>query len=220
MNENDNLPTQNKYQKFRRYYRSIEPVFDRPRTRVYTAIIFSFLAISLFGWYAIRPTIQTILHLQREIEDKSKLNAQMEQKIADLIEVQSAYELAKPLLYLVTEAVPVNSEPLNAVTQVRNLVATTEATMSSIQVAAVPLVSSPSAKPRQTAAEDKNEFPATAMLSGNYESIEQFLKGILTMRRIISIQHISLHPDEQSSDQTDTGIPVQLTVQMRAYYRP
>ena len=79
-------------QRYRKYYHSLEPVLAKPRSKAYTTIVFSFLAVSLFGWYAIMPTIQTILFLQREIKDKTQLSTQMEDKIAALIEAQSYYQ--------------------------------------------------------------------------------------------------------------------------------
>ena len=69
------------YDRYKRYYLSMEPVLTKPVNQAYTAIIFSFLAVSLFGWYAIRPTVQTIVTLKREIADKTVLNKQMEDKI-------------------------------------------------------------------------------------------------------------------------------------------
>lgn len=217
----EDLPTQNRYQKFRRYYRSLEPIFEQPKTRIYTAIIFSFLAISLFGWYAIRPTIQTILTLQKEIEDKKILNQQMEQKIADLIEVQSAYELAKPLIPLIKDAIPANSEPIDAVFQVRQLTGTTTATVSSLQVSSVPLLSQKdTTKPSAATILKTNDFNITAIIHGDYMNIEQYLKGILSMRRILTIQNINIKPDDQFGNSPTTGKNLRLNVQMKSYYKP
>src|SRR4030042_3240810 len=123
---NENLPTQNKFSRFRRYYTAIEPILDKPRTRIYTAVIFSFLAISLFGWYAIKPTVQTIITLRKEIAEKTILNQQMEEKIASLIEAQNQYQAIHPQLSLLKEAIPSNPEAIELVIQTKNLVQTTE----------------------------------------------------------------------------------------------
>src|SRR3972149_7715954 len=107
--------------RYRRYYQSIENITKRPNTHFYTTTIFSFLAVSLFGWYAIRPTIQTILFLQREIRDKTELNKKMEDKIAALIEAQAYYQEVEPLLPVLDESLPSQPDAIPLIMQLRNL---------------------------------------------------------------------------------------------------
>src|SRR5437762_11759734 len=94
------------YEKYRRYYQSLTPNLDKPENRAYTAIIFSFLVVSLFGWYAIRPTMQTIFTLKREIADNTEINIQMENKISALIEAQAGYQEVEPKIPIVNQALP------------------------------------------------------------------------------------------------------------------
>jgi len=82
----------------------------KPKMRASTTAVFSFLAISLFTWYAIRPTAQTIIFLRREISDKTALNEQMENKITALIESQDTYEKIKERLPIVQQALPPNPD--------------------------------------------------------------------------------------------------------------
>ncbi len=63
------MPPQEKseLQRFRRYYQRLGPFLTKQKNSQSTAAIFSLLAVSLFGWYAVRPTVPTILSLRREI---------------------------------------------------------------------------------------------------------------------------------------------------------
>jgi Tfp pilus assembly protein PilO len=206
------------YAKFKRYYRSLEPMLEKPQNRLYTAVIFSFLAIALFGWFAIKPTVQTIIYLQREIKDKSALNRQMEEKIEQLIQAQTSYEDAKGLLPVLDDAIPDSADALDAIIQIRNLVSTTQATLSSVRVSNIALVSA-NTQGKDTSP-SKNEFLISITLNGIYQEVEAFLQAIQTMRRILTIEQINFIPEKDASTITrPTGKNIKLTVQLKAYYK-
>jgi Tfp pilus assembly protein PilO len=206
------------YEKFRRYYRSLEPIMEKPKNRLYTAAIFSFLAIALFGWYAIRPTVQTIIYLQREITDKSALDRQMEEKIASLVEAQASYENAKEFLPVLDDAIPNTPDAIDAIFQIKNLVATTQATMSSVRVSDVSLV--PSTEQSQAKKQDKQEFLITLTVSGVYPEVESFIQSLVTMRRIFTIEQVNFIPLKENTGLTNTtGKILKLTLQLKAYYK-
>lgn len=205
------------YEKFRRYYRSIEPMMEKPKNRVYTAVIFSFLAIALFAWYAIRPTIQTIIYLQREITDKSKVNQQMEDKITSLIEAQNSFEEAQNLLPALDDAIPSSPDAIDAIFQIKNLVSTTQATLSSVRVSNVALISE---EDKQTKKSDAKEFLVSLSVSGIYQEVEAFLQSLLSMRRIFTIEQITLAPEtDNMSISIIPGKIIKLTLQLKAYYK-
>jgi Tfp pilus assembly protein PilO len=216
----DSLQTNKRFEQFKRYYRSLEPELEKPKNKIYTSVIFSFLAISLFSWFAIKPTIQTIIYLQREISDKTVLDKKMEQKIANLIETQTNYENVKNQLSLIEDAIPLNPDSLDAVIQLKNLINTTEATISSLQVAQVPLFSeSNSVNPKNST--PQNEFAINAMVSGKYADIEQYLNGLVGMRRIFSIDTLTLSPDTENTKNTSSASAkmLHLIIQLKSYYK-
>jgi len=214
-------------ERYRRYYRAIEPILQEPKNRVYTTAIFSFLAISLFSWYAIRPTIQTILLLRKEIAEKTIVNSKMEQKIGSLIEAQAAYEVIRPKLYLSVEAMPNDPEAINIVTQLRNLGTVSGVTSTApprIQVASVPLLgsdSTPSAS-MKSATKKQGEFPVTVILVSPYPSLKSFIDGITNMRRILVIESIAIsEPQEEGGVKILPGSKMlRAVLKLTAYYEP
>ena len=115
------LNYKNELQKYHKYYKALEPKLNKPTSKAYTTIVFSFLVVSLFGWYAIRPTIQTIIYLQREIRDKTELSKKMEDKISALIEAQAYYQEIEPLLPVIDQALPSKPDAIPVLIQLRNL---------------------------------------------------------------------------------------------------
>lgn len=231
------------FEQSRRYYQALQPVMSRASTRSYTTLILSLLAISLFGWYAIRPTVRTILFLRREIADKTTLNQRMEEKITALIEAQAVYEDVQPRLSLIPQALPETPEVMDAVIQIRNFALVSGASVSAIQVSTVPILGSgarvptpspathsqepltdndeASSKPTTSNEGGKNQlsFPLTATVAGPYPVVKSFLEGILNMRRLVGIETLTLAPvKEESPSGTSSGMILRLVLNLNTHY--
>lgn len=218
--------------RYRRYYQNISEVAHRPQPQAYTTAIFSFLAVSLFGWYAIRPTIQTILFLQREITDNKTVSQQMDDKIGKLIEAQVTYQEIQGNLSLLTQALPENSDAVSVVAQLKALGSASQASISAITVSSVPLtagVATPSGIKTQPAAGSAklaflpsrkvSDVPITVVSHGTFGSIESFLNGIISMRRIVTVEGISLVPDfETRSGSPSADISLRMVLKLTARY--
>jgi Tfp pilus assembly protein PilO len=206
--------------RFNRYYRQITPTLEKPKVRIYTTIVFSFLAISLFGWYAIRPTLQTIIFLNREIQDKTKLNNQLEQKIASLIEAQAAYQDAQPLLLVLDEAIPALPEALDLTAQIRNITFSREATYSAISVNNIPLAKTET-KAKSDLPNITKNFQEAVELTGDYKNLEAIITDIHRMRRLATMKSISFVPSdgETQSTRSATTIGLDLNSFIEAYYK-
>ena len=201
---------------FHRYYTRLQPILTKPKTRATTSAVFSFLAISLFVLYAIRPTAQTIIFLRREIIDKTALNAKMEEKITTLIEAQSTYESVADSVPAVDQALPENPDALYLARQLRNLIGTTGATISAMQIPGVPFIAQEATPGSKLApATPLTEFPVNIVLSGSYPSLKSFLDGLLSMRRIINIESLSF---KQSGKFGALGDTLQLSARLKSYY--
>lgn len=201
-----------------RYYRAIENAASRPGARVYSGAVFSFLAISLFGLYAILPTAKTVLFLRREIKDKAAVNLQMEEKITSLIEVQAAYENAGNAVNLVNEAIPTIPEAVELARELRNLAALSQAALSSLQISAVSLLGD-EATTSATLVTGQKDFSVALTLVGRFPQIQAFLDGILAMRRIVTIEAIRISPSTGGVGAAEgEGTLLQAVITLKAFY--
>lgn len=214
--------------KYRKYYQSLEPLIAKTSSKAYTTVVFSFLAVSLFGWYAIRPTLQTILYLQREIADKTVLNKQMEDKISALIEAQAYYQEIEPLLPAVDQALPIRPDGVPIAIQLRNLASYSGVLITTLQIPTIPLLG---ADPQENKAPNgtvppikESPFTVSISVQGGYAQIRSFLDGIINMRRIMSIYGITLSPSTLEGEESGSQSAVlrsrllQLTIRMKTFY--
>lgn len=212
------------YKRYKRYYQSLEPAFQKPATRAYTAIIFSFLVVSLFSWYAIRPTMQTIFTLRREIVDKTDLNKKMEDKISALIEAQAAYQEIEPNLPVIDQALPGTTDPVRAAKDLSALASDSRVTMTTIALSSLPLTSDTGPGGAQATGSDKlANFPISLSVTGAYPDIKSFIQGIVNVRRIMQITSMIFSPLQStevaaSGSATPTGTQIQLDLKLKLFY--
>jgi len=213
--------------RYKRYYQSLEPIFNKTSSRTYTSVIFSFLAVSLFGWYAVRPTIQTILYLKREIADDTVTDKQMEDKISALIEAQAYYQQIEPLLPAVDQALPPNPEVVPLVIQLRNLASTSGVLLTSLQPNSTPLLGKTPDKNTNTptsslVSSKQQSYDLTVSVQGSFENIQSYINGIINMRRVTSITGMTISPikgDQSSSPSAALSIDtLQLALRLKTYY--
>ncbi len=214
------------YERYRKYYQSIEPVLKKPKSSAYTMAIFSFLAISLFGWYGIRPTLQTILFLRREIADNKEVNKRMEDKITHLVEAQAAYQGTVDSLPLIDEALPHDPEVLSLIAQLRNLAAENGGSLSAVQVPSVPILGNQATPSGTTAQAGKlTEIPLVVVITGPYTRLISFLDGLVHMRRIATLKTISMAQTKEEiisggKIATASGTLLRLVAKINTYYLP
>jgi len=216
------------FERYKRYYQNLGTSVAQPKTQAYTTAIFSFLAVSLFGWYAIRPTASTILFLQKEIADDQVVNQQMEDKISKLIASEATLEQYQNELPLLAEALPHDPAAVNLVAALRNLGMNAGASVSAISLAKVPLVSGAASSSAQTAGTALStlpnqkiiDLPITIMATGNFASLKKFLTGITNLRRIISITSLDIAPDSAANANltNTTDLPLHMVVRLTAHY--
>jgi len=212
--------------RYRKYYQSLEPLIKKTSSRAYTSVIFTFLAISLFGWYAVLPTIQTILYLKREIADNTIISKQMEDKIAALIDAQAYYQQVEPVLPDVDQALPANPDAIPFIVQLRNLASVSGVLLSSVQPSSVPLLGQNAHNTPPTnsplVSSKQQTFDVSIAVQGPFANVSSYLNGILNMRRAVTIDGLTLTPIRTS----ETGTPsanltqdmLQLALRLKTYY--
>jgi len=205
-------------QEYRKYYRSLEPILGKPKTKRYSTVIFFLLTIALFGWYAIRPTIKTILYLQREIVDKKTVNTQMDDKINALIEAQAILENIQPQAAVIAGTVPKNPQAVDIARQLKNLAQTTQASLSAIQIASVPILVDAPSSTLPSYVVKHTAIPITVSIDGPYTVLASFMNGLLAMQRIVTIDSISFSPNKSGFTQSQVN-EIQLQLKLTAYYQ-
>ena len=169
------MPTQRE-----RLTRTLNEFYQRPVARVSLELFLTVGAVIFFAVFAIRPTLVTMSDLVKEIEDKEELDAKLTQKIASLSTAQTTYLEVQDRLYLLEQAFPSTPDFIFAVKTIEKIASDRNILIDSLSVPEIPRevdVDVPFSKL------EKNSFPISMSLSGDYNQIRMFVEDLINYRR-------------------------------------
>lgn len=220
------------YNRYRRYFTSLEPMVKTPVALAYFSLIASLFALSFFGAFAIRPTVKTIVGLRKEISDARITNNKLQEKINSLSEAQTQYSLVQNDVPVVLAALPKNPEFSILLKQIENIVVASGATVSGIQFQSVPMFgkvardgqtvrtatsSASTTNPSPTLDQPGNSEMITPVsfslvLRGSYSNITAFLTSLSQLSRLISVDSFAI------SSAQGGNVELSLNIQSKAFY--
>lgn len=180
------------YRRYGRFYKNVRTQMQRKEVLVSTNIILTLLTISFFAVFAIRPTALTISKLWREIKDKKTVETQLEMKISDLAETQSALALLKEDLVLLDNAIPPNMDFSRFARTIEYLASTHGLLITSNSYSNIELWLS--AERASASATEIKTHSFLLKLRGSFSDIRSFIAELEQLNRLISITSVSIQP--------------------------
>lgn len=161
--------------------------YKNPVARVSLELVFSILAVIFFAIFAVKPTLQTMSELVKEIEDKRALEEQLKQKIASLNTAQAQYQKFGSQFYLLDEAIPKTASLVEGLKIVEKIASENDLIIQGITVSAVPdeLIK---------ANEDgaiRELLTFNVDMTGDYLKIRQFIEDLMTSRRMMLVDQVN-----------------------------
>jgi len=151
----------------------------------YLYIIFSLIAITIFGLFAIRPTLSTISELQKEKKDSEFTLEQLEIKNQALQKLSAEYRLLEPKLDSVYLAIPKSS-------QIPDLARKFEVVANGNNLFIEALTTGPiEIFPAVKSNPPLFSYNITITVIGNNTDINSFIQDIVNIDRMLSIDRIS-----------------------------
>lgn len=203
----------NFFRQFRRYYTYIEPVISDPIVRSYFSVVASLILTSLFVFFALSPTLTTILGLVRKIDDQKQTIGAMDKKIDDLITAQDSYSTFQPRLSALSDALPEIAIPESTINSIYKAASASGVAISGLQFGDIS-VSTSSAVPVKNSAgvvtnNSVQSVEFSLVVTGTQEKIEAYLANLEHMPRMIKITSLSFGSKK--------GI---VTVSAKSFYLP
>lgn len=190
-------------------YLAVLPNFKDQQTQKLTSIIFTMIAISLFGIFAINPTISTIVKLRKQLVDNRFVEQGLEEKIKNLNVLAQKYTGIQNDAKYVLDAIPTNPKSPLLMAQIQSIADETDITLSNLQNLAVDLF-----KEIPNSQTQHYSYSFSINANGKLEDITAFLSRIVIMQRIINIDNFSINQT------TDKDGLLSFTLQGTAFYKP
>jgi Tfp pilus assembly protein PilO len=194
--------------RYSRYYTYVRPILKNKVIRTYSSLIFSLIAVIIFTLYALKPTVQTIISLNKSIAEQTSTAAKIKNKINNLTQGRSNYENLSPnLKEKLTELVPNNPSLPSLINQLNISATLSDASVSGIQFESIVLESS--TKPLNKKPEIK-EINFTMTAEGDYAKLIAFLEELNKMNRLVTISSVTFNKPQDSA--------LFLSINAKAYY--
>ncbi|MBP9781458.1 type 4a pilus biogenesis protein PilO [Candidatus Woesebacteria bacterium] len=188
---------------------SISNFYRHPIAAVSTELLFTIVFILVLAIVAIQPTLKTMADLSKEIEDKTKLNKNLQDKVAALNTAQAEFYRWQTQLALLDTAIPNNQHTILDVKLFEKLASEKNVVIGKISLSEYPDATQPlSQKPKV------NDLPISITIQGDYLSIKNFVSALLNSRRVFVINSINFSVSTSRGGQQD----LTATLSMNAPY--
>lgn len=188
---------------------SISNFYRHPIAAVSTELLFTIVFILVLAIVAIQPTLKTMADLSKEIEDKTKLNKSLQDKVAALNTAQAEFYRWQTQLALLDTAIPNNQHTILDVKLFEKLASEKNVVIGKISLSEYPDATQPlSQKPKV------NDLPISITIQGDYLSIKNFVSALLDSRRVFVINSIIFSVSTSRGGQQD----LTATLSMNAPY--
>ena len=173
---------------YSRYFTYIKPLGKLPIIKYYGSTIFTLLTISLLTVFAIKPTIETILVLQKQIVNSNEILGKVTQKANDLSLGKTNYDnLDQGIKGKIAAAIPDTIDIKSFTQTLEQSAKNHEASISALQVQSFVIEAKSEDKPGVI-----SEISFNFNTEGNYKNLNGLLQDLKTSGRLISIEHLSL----------------------------
>lgn len=200
-----------KYMDFLKTNPKLNPSRNEQQFTAYLYIIMSLLAISFFGFFAIKPTIDTILNLKKQYSDDQTVYQALQQKVAAIDSLKKQYVAIGSQLDSIDTAVPHNPDIGKLVRQVEKLAYARSLQVEKIDVGKIEIY------PATNSNSQTYSFPFTISVKGSSANSQKFIYDLIAFDRIVDLEKITTENGTDSSkDNTDNA---ESFIQGRAYFQ-
>lgn len=176
-------------QRYSRYFTYIKPITRLPIIKTYGSTIFTLLVMTIFIFYAIKPTVETILVLQKKLENSTKVLGQVNQKTNNLsLAKQNLEKLDPNIKNKVSTAIPDTVSLKSFIQALEQTAKSHDASISALQTQ--PLTLETKLDNQQVGAVSEISF--TFNTEGEYRNLIALLQDLRTSARLMTIDSVAL----------------------------
>lgn len=165
---------------------ALNAFYHNPVASVSTELLLTIAFGLILAVVAIQPTLQTMAGLSEEIEEKSKLNEQLQKKVAALNAAQTEYYRWQEQLSLLDTAIPAGSTVINDLKLLEKLAVDNSVVLSNISLSTIPDTTTTAT----VSAAQVSTLPISVNITGDYPAIRNYVDALLSNRRVFVVNAI------------------------------
>jgi len=185
------------------------PYLNEEQSQKFFTIVLTLLALSFFGFFAVNPTVSTILKLRKELSDSEFVHRELETKIINLSILRNKYDSLHFDLPIVTDAITTQPDVHILFAQIQAAGQRSNIKIKKLQNFEVEVL-------KNSKAPSKKYYSYSFAIAGSglFENISDFVSIISDMQRIINIDIFSISSAAEQSNQ-----PLEFNIQGTAFFK-
>lgn len=192
--------------------------YEKPVAQVSLGLALSLISIIFFALVAIKPTLETMSDLLKEIAQKQTIDTQLSAKIIALSTAQSQLTAKSQQAQLLYQAVPATPDFVRLITMVEKLASEHNveylsflANKTPLERSTVGIQTSPSAT--------LESIPFVLTFQGQYSDLLSVASDLQSLQRIIVIDRIDIIPPTDTANATSVtaASPLLMSLSVRAF---
>lgn len=192
---------------YSRYFSYIKPFFKLPIVKNYGPTIFTLLTATILIFFAIKPTVETILVLQKKLVQSEEVLQKVTKKVNDLSLAKTNYDnLDQNIKDRIAATIPDAVNLKSAIESLEQVAKIHEASISALQIQPLTI---------DAKAEDKigslAEISFIFNTEGNYQNLIALLQDLKSSSRLISIDSLTM-------SKVSEGNTLIMSLSGKAYY--
>jgi len=193
----------------------LQVYYAKPNIKIYLELILSLTTIIIFSIFAIKPTILTIIELNKEIQTKENTIAEINQKLINLQKANDIMQSESEKLARIEAAIPSSASPENIILEMERLANKNSLQILNLSMSEVIIMGNEKLKKRGAETFEKlpleaDELPFTVSLSGSYQNLVLLISDIENQIRPVKIDSLTIN-----TSTTEEGKVLILTVAVR-----
>lgn len=157
---------------------------NKQRATAYLYVIFSLLAFSFFGIFAIGPTVTTISDLNKKYNEEKTVLKELQQKNEALKSLSAQYVEIQPGLTLIDSAIPQSPKVAELTRQLEKLSIQNSLIVKKVDTGLMELY--PAKNPNKPIF----SYTFTINVEGSEKDVNTFISDLVNMGRIIGIEKL------------------------------
>lgn len=188
--------------------------YEHPVARVSFGLILSIICVLFFAIFAIKPTLETMAQLLKQIDEKKIVDQKLDLKILALGTARQNLSAAADTVKVLDVAVPSTPHFTQLLVVVEKLAVENNVSILSLSTPNIPLESTSSARLANPVV---SSISFTLNLKGTYEDLVAFLRRLQNVQRIIVVDRFDISPQPQDQATGTTTSLLQLRVDGRTF---
>lgn len=173
------------------------------KVKDYTYAILFFFISSFFAWFVIRPVLTIAFSLHRQKADLEHVDSVYEKNLNELVDTQSKLEVIRDRVGLLDQALPVGPHTQAVLQSLQTTAGNSGVTLSQISITKINL---------KTNGKTPETFSVNAKIDGNFGQANNFIKELISQRRIKVVKSMHMVTTSSIADQP-SGVRIDFVVE-------